>query len=92
MFQLRGPDPSEHRGPFEPHQHTWDTAAGDAGHDDTQHPAHSEELGLDICLAVQRVQRLHSLGAGLSAVPAISVAPAVPAPRIGEQRRRRGEQ
>ena len=38
----------EHHGSFEPHQHPWYTAAAD-GHDGTQHPAHSGELGADFC-------------------------------------------
>ena len=34
----------EHHGPFEPHQHTWYIAAGDARHDGTQHPAHPGDI------------------------------------------------
>ena len=35
---------------FQPHQHPWHTAAVDLGHDGTQHPAHSGELGLTSAL------------------------------------------
>ena len=74
---------SEHRGPFESHQHTRDAAAGDVGHDDTQHPAHLGELGVDLCLAVRHLEHLHPPWAGLLAVPAVP-APAVPAARTGQ--------
>ena len=83
-------DSSEHHGPFEPHQHPWYTAAADAGHDGTQHPAHSGELGVDLRFVVRRLERLHPPWAGLSAVPAIPAVPATPAIPGGEQQQRRG--
>ena len=75
----------EHLGSLEPHHHPWYTPATDAGYNDTQYPAHSAELGVDIRLAVRRVQRLHSLGVGLPTVPAVPAAPAIPAVRLGER-------
>ena len=61
------------------------TTAGDAGHDGTQQPAHSGELGVDQYFAVRRLERLHPPWAGLSAVPAVPAVLAVPATRSGEQ-------
>ena len=55
----------------------------------TQHTAYSGELRVDLRFAVRRLEHLHLAWAGLSAVPAIL---AVPASRIGEQRRGGGEQ
>ena len=76
-LQLRGSDSTEHIGSLEPHHHPWYTIVANAGNNDTQHPAHSAELGVDIRLAVRRVQRLPPPGAGLPVVPAIPAALAI---------------
>ena len=84
MLQLRGSYSPKHLRSLELHHQPWYTAAGNAGYNDTQHPAHSVELGVDIRLAVRCVQRLHSLGVGLPTVPAVPAAPAIPIARTGE--------
>ena len=81
-LQLRGLNSAEHLRPLEPDHYPWHTAVADAGHHSTQYPANTVELGVDIGHAVRRLQRLHPLGAGLLAVPAVPAA--IPAARTGE--------